>query len=192
MMTTIYRGIAFNSRMEAQWAVFLDALAVEWAYASKACLLANGRLYTTGFWMPQFDAFLDVIEPERFISEETAHAAEALTKMIYVAHGIPDGRMGDWIWDGPRSLEVFWPEEGWDDGHTFAVCPHGYLGIEFEGGHTIDRHCHGSNHMDTPQVVRVGLRERGRGDVDRAGVAAIQYAVDLSNDFRYGNAGVRR
>jgi hypothetical protein len=53
---TWYRGCKFRSRLEARWAVFLDALRVRWTYELQGFNL-DGRPYLPDFWVsirPEF------------------------------------------------------------------------------------------------------------------------------------------
>ncbi len=68
---TIYKGYKFRSRLEARWAVFLDALRVRWEYEPEGYDLGNGmsylpdfRLYDVtinhGYFKRHCDMFLEV------------------------------------------------------------------------------------------------------------------------------------
>lgn len=46
---TIYKGYRFRSRLEARWAVFLDALGVRWEYEPEGFVLPSGRRYLPDF-----------------------------------------------------------------------------------------------------------------------------------------------
>ena len=48
---TLYKGYRFRSRLGARWAVFLDAIGVEWEYEKQGYDL-NGRWYLPDFWVP--------------------------------------------------------------------------------------------------------------------------------------------
>jgi hypothetical protein len=56
---TQYRGYLFRSRLEARWAVFFDALQMEWQYETQGYELGDCR-YLPDFWLPQIDAFVEV------------------------------------------------------------------------------------------------------------------------------------
>lgn len=51
---TTYRGYKFRSRLEARWAVFFDALGIEWEYEFEGYKLDNGECYLPDFWLPRF------------------------------------------------------------------------------------------------------------------------------------------
>ena len=48
---TQYKGYRFRSRLEARWAVFLDALGVEWVYEKQGYDI-DGTWYLPDFWLP--------------------------------------------------------------------------------------------------------------------------------------------
>ena len=52
---TVYKGYRFRSRLEARWAVFFDALGIEWEYEIEGFELANGMRYLPDFWLPTFN-----------------------------------------------------------------------------------------------------------------------------------------
>lgn len=51
---TQYKGYRFRSRLEARWAVFFDALGVEWEYEAEGFDLGNEGFYLPDFWLPKF------------------------------------------------------------------------------------------------------------------------------------------
>lgn len=51
-MPTEYKGITFRSRTEARWAVFFDALGIEWQYEPNYFRLADGEFYKPDFYLP--------------------------------------------------------------------------------------------------------------------------------------------
>lgn len=48
---TVYKGYRFRSRLEARWAVFFDALGIEWEY-EKEGFESKGIRYLPDFWLP--------------------------------------------------------------------------------------------------------------------------------------------
>jgi hypothetical protein len=72
---TLYRGYRFRSRLEARWAVFLDALGWAWAYEVEGYTLPSGR------YLPDFlvrpagtQPFFLEIKPERASDYDLARA----------------------------------------------------------------------------------------------------------------------
>lgn len=65
-----YQGRHFRSRTEARWAVFFDAMGLQWQYELEGYFV-NGRGYLPDFWLPQFDCFAEV-KSGKFTSGEWA------------------------------------------------------------------------------------------------------------------------
>ena len=57
---TLYKGYRFRSRLEARWAVFFDALRIEWEYEPEGVILSDGTPYLPDFWLPRFHTFFEV------------------------------------------------------------------------------------------------------------------------------------
>lgn len=49
---TVYKGYRFRSRLEARWAVFFDALQIEWKYEPEGFDLGEAGWYLPDFWLP--------------------------------------------------------------------------------------------------------------------------------------------
>jgi hypothetical protein len=64
---TVYAGCRFRSRLEARWAVFFDALGIEWQYEPER-IEFNPRLtlkdeassYLPDFWLPSSGLWVEV------------------------------------------------------------------------------------------------------------------------------------
>lgn len=56
---TRYAGCRFRSRLEARWAVFFDALGVEWRYEPQGYVV-GGRPYLPDFWLPSSKVWVEV------------------------------------------------------------------------------------------------------------------------------------
>lgn len=56
---TVYKGYRFRSRLEARWAVFLDALDVNWSYETESFDL-SGTWYLPDFWVNDWDCWIEV------------------------------------------------------------------------------------------------------------------------------------
>lgn len=57
---TEYNGIAFRSRLEAQWAVFFDTLGIKWVYEEDGYETDEGVRYRPDFYFPDFDTYAEV------------------------------------------------------------------------------------------------------------------------------------
>ena len=49
---TKYKGYRFRSRLEARWAVFFDALGIDWEYEPEGFDLGDAGWYLPDFWIP--------------------------------------------------------------------------------------------------------------------------------------------
>lgn len=56
---TVYNGYKFRSRLEARWAVFFDALGVEYQYEPEGFDL-DGIYYLPDFWLPKMGFWFEV------------------------------------------------------------------------------------------------------------------------------------
>lgn len=59
-LETPYKGYRFRSRLEARWAVFMDAITVEWEYEPEGFNLGRAGFYLPDFWLPTEHAWLEV------------------------------------------------------------------------------------------------------------------------------------
>lgn len=57
---TEYKGFRFRSRLEARWAVFFDALGIEYLYEPEGYKLSDGTAYLPDFYLPESDTFFEV------------------------------------------------------------------------------------------------------------------------------------
>ena len=56
---TRYKGYRFRSRLEARWAVFMDAAGIAWEYEKEGYALPSGN-YLPDFWLPEINCFLEI------------------------------------------------------------------------------------------------------------------------------------
>lgn len=110
---TRYKGYRFRSRLEARWAVYLDALNESWEYEKEGYSLASG-CYLPDFWLSRMGVWLEV-KPE----EPTDHERQKCQELAFftgdavvIVKGLPgerhlsvfcfdetDGSAGDQWWD---------------------------------------------------------------------------------------------
>lgn len=88
---TIYKGFRFRSRLEARWAVFFDALGVQWDYEKEGFELGEAGRYLPDFWLPE----------QRFWIEIKAMypPADERKKLQAFAWGMPDDEV--YLFDRP-------------------------------------------------------------------------------------------
>lgn len=58
-ISTRYAGCHFRSRLEARWAVFFDALQIEWLYESEGFETPAGR-YLPDFYLPENAVWVEI------------------------------------------------------------------------------------------------------------------------------------
>jgi hypothetical protein len=105
---TKYRGFRFRSRLEARWAVFMDAAQVRWEYEPEGFETSAGR-YLPDFRLPEFHSWLE-IKPSTELDEDEAAKMIAFAKeeQLYVLCGQP--------WVGEYEVltaEKRWLEKEW-------------------------------------------------------------------------------
>ena len=57
---TRYKGYRFRSRLEARWAVFFDALGIEWEYEKEGYDLGEAGWYLPDFWLPSLKLYIEI------------------------------------------------------------------------------------------------------------------------------------
>lgn len=110
---TSYKGYKFRSRLEARWAVFFDALDIEWEYEPEGFEFEDGTRYLPDFRLSYPDIWFEVKGPEP--DDEETRKAELLFrgsgKAVVVASGSVDP------WEGLRifcnDLKDSGGGEGW-------------------------------------------------------------------------------
>lgn len=104
---THYAGCRFRSRLEARWAVVLDAMGLRWQYEPEGFELDGGVRYLPDFYLPDREMWLE-IKPEGAFGR----CSEAWGKAVLLASalagvgdwttvGVLDGLTGNgWLFDG--------------------------------------------------------------------------------------------
>lgn len=135
---TKYQGVEFRSRLEARWAVFMDAIGVRWLYEFEGYQL-GGIWYLPDFYLPDLGCWLEIKPeaPDQAASEKAARLATATRKMVYLGYGPPGNRENFGF--GSESMIAYFPgeegENGYEDQHyLFCYCPIcKRVGIAFDG-----------------------------------------------------------
>ena len=94
---TVYNGYKFRSRLEARWAVFFDAMGIEYEYEPQGFDLGELGWYLPDFWLPQVGMWAEVkgapfTDEERQKCEAIALGAECSVLML----------------DGPPAARNYW------------------------------------------------------------------------------------
>ena len=74
---TLYKGYRFRSRLEARWAVFLDALSAKWSYEKEGFDL-SGTWYLPDFWVEDWNTWIEI--KGKGASDEEARKCELLSQ----------------------------------------------------------------------------------------------------------------
>lgn len=91
---TIYRGWRFRSRLEARWAVYFDAIGIEWEYEREGYEFEDGLRYLPDFWLKQVKMWAEV-KPEALTPEEILKARWLVKETGYpllLLFGLPECR----------------------------------------------------------------------------------------------------
>lgn len=123
---TLYRGYRFRSRLEARWAVFFDAIGLEWEYETEGYELSNGERYLPDFYFPKMDWFCE-IKPGRAgaqheLQNKTAQLVEDLHTAVLVLGSIPDTTQGA-LWGFP--ILYYNPFDAHEHVYTRIITPLG-------------------------------------------------------------------
>lgn len=84
---TRYAGVRFRSRLEARWAVFMDALGVRWEYEPEGFDL-GGLRYLPDFLLSDLDCWVEV-KPEDVMPTEVARSLVDRASRLACASGKP-------------------------------------------------------------------------------------------------------
>lgn len=129
---TEYKGFRFRSRLEARYAVFFDALKLEWEYEKEGFELPNGKRYLPDFYLPAFDCWWEVKGdyPTRDEIQKLMQLSAGTNRRSYLAYG----SMGPAYFGNSDNYIEIGPNGSLDTGYWFCQCPYcGMLGITFNG-----------------------------------------------------------
>lgn len=95
---TEYKGHLMRSRLEARWAVFFDALGINWLYEPQGFELPSGERYLPDFQLPDHDMWVEVKGSEELVRDDEAKLAEAAHNLegngLLMLGPIPDPYVG--------------------------------------------------------------------------------------------------
>lgn len=75
---TKYKGYLFRSRLEARWAVFFDAMGIEWEYEPEGFVLDDGTYYLPDFYLCTLGCYFEV---KRKGIKDTEEGKKAIKKI---------------------------------------------------------------------------------------------------------------
>jgi hypothetical protein len=143
VLPTRYAGCHFRSRLEARWAVFMDALGVKWQYEPEGYKLPAGK-YLPDFFLPVLDCFFE-LKPTKPTQKETAKCAqlsEFTGKTVFLMVGQPavPNVTDNWYDGGGAYYFKIYTEDsgekvsGWDEHYLWCECPHCHrCELQFDG-----------------------------------------------------------
>lgn len=88
---TQYKGYRFRSRLEARWAVFFDALGVEWVYEVEGFELDNGTRYLPDFWIKKPGCWIEIKgeSPTHEEVDKAGYLAAQTRQWVNIVYGNP-------------------------------------------------------------------------------------------------------
>lgn len=91
---TKYKGYKFRSRLEARWAVFFDALGIEWDYEPEGFELPDGTRYLPDFWLKRERVWVEIKGQEPTDDERMKchFMADACERPVLLLSGTPGTR----------------------------------------------------------------------------------------------------
>lgn len=178
---TMYRGYRFRSRLEARWAVFFDALPVQWEYEKEGYVISSGASYLPDFWLPQQGVWVEIKgnEPTKDEREKCSLLSRGTNAPVLLFSGqlaLPNRN------DYPPApdAEVFFPDGSGDLSYLWCECDEcGSLGVQFDGRSDrlpCKQICAKSDHgdkgynFDSPRIVQA-------------------FATAMSARFEHGESG---
>lgn len=116
---TRHAGCLFRSRLEARWAVFFDAVSLEWMYEPEGYDLGNGLWYLPDFWLPSLSCFIEVkgVYPDKTEINKAYHLSRQSGYPVHIAFGdipAPDREETGFISFGGTGLI-------WKQGNVFRI-----------------------------------------------------------------------
>jgi hypothetical protein len=132
-VSTTYKGYTFSKRVDVRWAIFFDALNIQWEYAPETFQLPDGSRYTPTFFLPRLEGgvYVDVQVKQGF--EDNAKQIGTLVNVLLV-WGEP-GFSGYKLLTAQEPYEAtayfmynylpnsLYHNPGYEDQHTLAIAP---------------------------------------------------------------------
>lgn len=135
---TIYNNYRFRSRLEARWAVFFDALHIEYRYEPEGFDLEKTGRYLPDFWLPKQKCWIEIkgTRPDDRERDKAEELARLTGTTAYIEFGdilIPDGSFCETFWDTESALAYF-AGGGGDSPYRWCECAYcGYIDKQFDG-----------------------------------------------------------
>lgn len=114
---TRYKGYRFRSRLEARWAVFFDALGIQWEYEKEGFDLGEAGSYLPDFWLPNIygGVYIEIKGAHIDYDDQSAHLkAHALGLQgfrVVVFRGLPEEFSNGKVCAGDSEFDVHFNTE---------------------------------------------------------------------------------
>jgi hypothetical protein len=108
---TVYKGYKFRSRLEARWAVFFDAMGIEWEYEPEGFELSDGTRYLPDFYLKnvEYGIYAEVKPDDGDFTKSYRFCFDS-GESIWLLEGIPSLKTNILLkntinyWDNPKDL----------------------------------------------------------------------------------------
>jgi hypothetical protein len=158
VIETVYSGYRFRSRLEARWAVFFDALGIEYEYEKEGFELPSGW-YLPDFWLPEQDIWVE-IKPKNSSDTSPKYGELAILtkKNVYLCDtGIINKMPEDWVHYCVQDLIKCEPSMIFSDGcdfpYVWCECPYcGSLDVQFDGRSERNKHKNNCTNPDGHKI----------------------------------------
>jgi len=138
---TVYKGYRFRSRLEARWAVYLDAIGWEWDYEPEGFEFEDGTRYLPDFRVNCDEPFWIEVKAKPLTPDEK-HKAKLLARgtgmPVLLAVGVPDAEQVTYGMGLVHCHEDELIEHG--SGSICSYCKHKWnrIGFYMDGGQDLD------------------------------------------------------
>ena len=118
---TVYNGYRFRSRLEARWAVFFDALGIEYIYEPEGFTFPDGTNYLPDFYLPKMNTFFEV---KGIMGADDVHKIEQLRahsgKFVAIGYGDMTFEADSWCGEDENGKPLTIPDS--KDMSCLALC----------------------------------------------------------------------
>lgn len=187
---TVYRGYRFRSRLEARYAVMLDALGLDWEYEKEGYELSGFR-YLPDFWIPAWDCFLEIkgTEMDKDDVIKVNLLAEHSGKYVVVGVGIHDCDCVDYL---EKGFLIYAPEsERIEDNHMGPFFRREMFFLAWPGTHNALLICDGCKTLQFAGPAYTGGGKDHCCEKDR--LLFPEHAINAAKQarFEHGENGAR-
>jgi hypothetical protein len=121
---TRYKGYRFRSRLEARWAVFFDAIGIEWEYEKEGFTNDEGDYYLPDFYLPETKTWVEVKGDTNYFLEDKNH--EKMVRLLDYGGVLPHFSWSGGKEHSTRGLLLLGniPEPKFDGQYIFPIIQH--------------------------------------------------------------------